>query len=64
MRRLKRTSHRIVSAWISTGEIFKALRRSRFRGLTMIVPVLLVIGLILAVISSAGVLAPFVYPLF
>ncbi|WP_434628044.1 hypothetical protein [Chromobacterium sp. CV08] len=56
--------------WIIQGvfssiiEIFKDLNKGGRRMLLFMLPTLLVIALLLAVISSSGILAPFLYPLF
>lgn len=48
----------------SIAELFSALRGRRLGRLLLVLPVLLAIALVLALISSSGVIAPFLYPLF
>jgi hypothetical protein len=45
-------------------DLVKALFQSRTRRMVLILPVLLLIALVFALVSSSGVLAPFLYPLF
>jgi hypothetical protein len=56
--------NRLIGSWMTIVEAFQAIRQSRFRRLVYILPVLIVIGLLLFIVSSTGALAPFVYPLF
>lgn len=64
MRFLRSGSNRLIGRWMTIVETFQAVNGSRFRRLVYVLPVLVLIGLLLFVVSSAGVLAPFVYPLF
>jgi hypothetical protein len=55
----------LVAVVLSVSELtreFAAKRRNR--RFLFLLPALLVLALVMAVIGSAGVLAPFVYPLF
>lgn len=45
-------------------EIFSAVLKKRHRRFIVLLPFLMIIAMVLAVITSSGVLAPFVYPLF
>lgn len=55
---------RITGAISTIGEIFGSLMRKRHRRFLILLPVLLLLAIAIAVISSSGALAPFVYPLF
>jgi hypothetical protein len=61
-------SRSISARWKGTlmtvGEIFRAIAPKRHRRFMILLPVLLLLAVLLAVVSSSGVLAPFVYPLF
>jgi len=55
---------RVGSALTTVGEVFGALLRKRHRRFMILFPVLMLLAVVIAVISSSGALAPFVYPLF
>lgn len=61
---LKKMSNTLQGIFLSVSEIFGSMSKRRSRRLLPILPILLVIALLLGIISSSGVLAPFVYPLF
>ena len=46
------------------GEIVSAVMTKRHRRFMILLPVLLALAVIIALITSSGALAPFVYPLF
>jgi hypothetical protein len=54
----------IQSISASLRDMVGALAQRRQRWLLILLPVLLVISLLLAIVSSSGALAPFLYPLF
>ena len=55
---------RTASAISTIGEVFGSLMRKRHRRFLILLPVLLLVAIAIAVISSSGALAPFAYPLF
>ena len=61
---LKKTSNFLQGIALSVSELFRAMIARRHRRLLPLLPVLLIVALMLAIVSSSGVLAPFVYPLF
>jgi hypothetical protein len=48
----------------SVRDVIGALAQRRQRWLLVLLPVLLLIAVLLAIVSSSGALAPFLYPLF
>jgi hypothetical protein len=54
----------VQSIGMSLRDVVATLVRQKQRRFLLILPVLLLIGLLLAIASSSGVLAPFLYPLF
>jgi hypothetical protein len=59
-----RLLNRTASALSTIGDVFGALSRKRRRRFLILLPVLLFVAIAIAVITSSGALAPFVYPLF
>lgn len=54
----------VMSVVMSIGDIFATFARNRLKRYLIILPVLFIVALLLSIISSSGVLAPFLYPLF
>lgn len=54
----------LKSISMSVAEIVKSFLKRRTASLLLVLPVMLLFALALALISSSGVLAPFIYPLF
>ena len=46
------------------GELFGSAMTKRSRRFVVLIPVLLIFAAMIALITSSGVLAPFIYPLF
>jgi hypothetical protein len=61
---MNRISARCFGILTTLREIFGAFAIKRHRRFLLLLPILLMIAVLLAVISSSGLLAPFVYPLF
>ena len=55
---------RASGALATIGELFGAMLRRRHRRFLILFPVLMLVAVVIALISSSGALAPFVYPLF
>ncbi|WP_374674252.1 hypothetical protein [Ideonella sp.] len=55
---------RAASALKTLADLFLVLRQRRHRRFLLLFPVLALIAMVMAAISSSGALAPFVYPLF
>ncbi len=54
----------VQSACSSVGDLVVAFVRRRARLLLLLLPAILLFSLVLAIVSSSGALAPFIYPLF
>ena len=55
---------RTLSAFATLGAVIAAVARKRHRRFLVLLPALLLVAVALAIVSSSGALAPFVYPLF
>jgi hypothetical protein len=54
----------IKSVVMSIRDVTEVMFQRKQRKLLLVLCVLLALGLVLAIVSSSGVLAPFLYPLF
>jgi hypothetical protein len=54
----------VQSVCISVQDLVVAFVRRRARLLLLLLPAILLFSLVLAMVSSSGALAPFIYPLF
>lgn len=65
---MKTMGRSFVRLWkgtlISLEEILRVFFIRKNRPFLLLLPILLLVALLLAIVSSSGVLAPFVYPLF
>lgn len=61
---MMRIASRAAGAFTTIAELIRAVSRKRHRRFLILMPVLLLVAVVIAVISSSGALAPFVYPLF
>ena len=62
---ITRAYHAILATTKSAIEVLDALLgRQKSRRYLILVPIFMVVALLMAVVSTSGALAPFIYPLF